>query len=154
MSGPPREGRLAGIDYGHVRIGIAVSDHGQQFASPFQNYTRGDPSRDGEFFRHLVAEQEIVGFVVGLPLHNSGEESRKSQEVREFADWLTQLTSRPVQFHDERFTTVEAELALNAAQMTRKKRKRRLDMIAAQMILASYLESDRCDPSIAPLADD
>ena len=153
MTELPRYGRLAGIDYGHVRIGIAVSDLGQQFASPHQNYTRRDPARDGEYFRQLVADQEIVGFVVGLPLHTSGEESHKSTEARQFAAWLIDVAARPVQFHDERFISIQAEQALTAAQLTRKKRKRRLDMIAAQMILASYLDSNREDPSISPLDD-
>jgi putative holliday junction resolvase len=154
MNPLPPSGRLASIDYGHVRIGIAVSDAGQQFASPLMIYTRRDSARDSDFFRQLVDQESIAGFVVGLPLHSSGEESQKSREVRQFANWLGHVTSRPLQFHDERFTTVQAEQLLAAAHLTRKKRQHRRDMIAAQLILASYLEADRGVSPRSPLGDD
>jgi putative holliday junction resolvase len=79
--------------------------------------------------------------VVGLPVHLSGLESRKSQEARQFGKWLGETTAVPVVFFDERFTSAEAEQHLVAADMTRKKRKQRLDKIAAQILLAAYLES-------------
>ena len=80
-------------------------------------------------------------FVVGLPLHLDGGESQKSIEARQFATWLTDATGVPVEFFDERFTSVEAEQLLLEAEMTSKRRKRRTDMLAAQIMLSAYLES-------------
>ena len=139
----PAEGRLAGIDFGTVRIGIAVTDPDQRLASPYEIYRRRSRAADAEYFQRLVREERVVGFVVGLPVHASGEESRKSIEVRAFGDWLRGLTGLPVRFYDERYTSVLADQSLLDAQMTRKQRKARLDKVAAQLILAAYLESPR-----------
>jgi len=142
---PPREnippGRVAGIDFGTVRIGIAISDPGRTLASPSENYTRRGPNADEERFRRLVAEEDVTLFVVGLPVHLDGTESQKSIEAREFGNWLGQTTGVPVEYFDERFTSVEAEQFLLGAEMTKKRRKKRLDMVAAQIMLAAYLES-------------
>ncbi len=143
MSDFPATGRLAGVDYGTVRIGVAISDPGRTIASPFENYTRRGEARDAQFFRQLVRDEDVVGFVIGLPVHTSGAESQKSQEVRTFAAWLARVTDRPTRFYDERFTTREATYLLGDAQLTEKKRKRRLDMVAAQLLLAAFLESDQ-----------
>ncbi len=142
MSGksqPP--GRVAGIDYGDARLGVAVSDPDRRIASPLANYTRRDPRQDSQWFRRLVAEQEVVLFVVGLPLHMDGRESEKSLEARRFGDWLTETTGVPAVYFDERLTSHEAERLLDEADMTRKRRKRRIDMLAAQIILGGYLEA-------------
>ena len=136
-------GRIAGIDFGTVRIGIAVSDPRQTIASPYENYTRKDPAQDARRFQRLVSEEEIVQFVVGLPIHLDGNESAKSLEARDFGKWLEQQTGIPVDYHDERFTSVEAENQLLAVDMSRAKRQQRLDMLAAQLLLAAYLESRR-----------
>lgn len=141
----PETGRLAGIDYGTVRIGVAVCDPGRRVASPYENYARRDGASDARYFQQLVWEENIVGFIVGLPLHVSGEESEKSREARVFADWLATVTKIPVRFHDERYTTREATNLLGTAHMSKKKRKRRLDMLAAQVLLSAYLESSRHD---------
>lgn len=137
------QGRVAGIDFGTVRIGIAISDPERKIASPYENYTRRGNEQDARRFRRLVEEERVTLFVVGLPLHLDGRESDKSREARKFGEWLAATTSLPVEFYDERFTTSEAETALLDAEMTRKRRKKRLDMLAAQIILAAYLESPR-----------
>jgi putative Holliday junction resolvase len=135
------KGRVAGIDFGTVRIGIAISDADRTIASPLENYTRRGPQQDAERFRRFVAEEDVRLFVVGLPVHLSGEESQKSQEARQFGQWLEKTTGVPVTYFDERFTSVEAEQHLISADMTRKKRKARMDKLAAQILLAAYLES-------------
>ncbi len=147
----PPTGRLAGIDFGTVRIGVAISDPGRKFASPYENYTRRDKQSDARYFQQLVAAESIVGFVVGLPVHTSGEESQKSREARNFAQWLADVTECPICFYDERYTTREATYLLGEAQMTKKKRKQRLDMLAAQLLLAAYLESNPHNDSLAGL---
>ena len=150
MSAPvtlPTEGKLAGIDYGTVRIGVAICDPGQSFSSPYENYDRRSEQLDAQYFMALVDEESLVGLVIGLPLHLSGDESEKSIEARAFGAWLGEITGLPVVFHDERFTSSAAEETLLAANLTKKRRKARLDMLAAQLILRGYLES-------RPLSDD
>lgn len=139
----PRNGRLAGIDYGTVRIGIAVTDPDQRMASPLENYRRGGREADARWFQRTLAEERIVGVVVGLPVHNDGRESQKSFEAREFGQWLAELSGLPVHYHDERYTSAHAEALLMEAGYTSKQRKLRLDKLAAQIMLTAYLESNR-----------
>ena len=140
LSLPPR-GRIAGIDYGTVRIGVASADLETKIASPLDNYTRRSPALDAEYFARLAKEEKIILFVVGLPVHQSGDESAKSVEARRFGAWLTEVTTVPVEFFDERFTSFEAEQYLSGAKLTSKQRKARLDKLAAQIMLTAYLES-------------
>lgn len=136
------EGRLAGVDFGTIRIGIAITDRERRWVSPLTVYRRGDSRADTDFFRNLVDAEQVVGFVVGLPVHLSGQESQKSLEARQFGLWLTERTQTPVTFFDERFTSREAEgLLRERGRMARKKRQDRLDAIAAQVLLQAYLES-------------
>ncbi len=141
----PEQGRLAGIDYGTVRVGVAVTDAGRILASPLEIYHRRDAKADSEYFRRVVQEEDIVGFVVGLPVHSSGQESQKSTEARQFGRWLQEVTGLPIRFHDERYTSVLAERSLLDAGMSRRGRKKRLDKVAAQVILAAYLESSQSE---------
>jgi putative Holliday junction resolvase len=134
-------GRIAGIDFGTVRLGIALSDARRTIASPHENYTRRGPQADAERLKRLVAEEQVTLFVVGLPVHLDGRESQQSREARQFGLWLQEATGVPVEFFDERFTTAEAERFLGSAELTKKKRKARLDMLAAQIMLTAYLES-------------
>jgi len=136
---PP--GRVAGIDFGTVRIGVAITDPRRTLASPLESYTRRDRQQDAAYFRRLAAQEELTLFVVGLPVHLDGRESRKSTEAREFGQWLGEVTGVPVVYFDERFSTVEAEQFLAQGQLTSKRRKQRVDMLAAQVMLSAYLES-------------
>jgi putative Holliday junction resolvase len=139
-------GRIAGIDFGTLRIGIAISDPAQSIASPYETYARGGEAADRARFRRLVDQEQITRFVVGVPVHLDGRESVKSAEARRFGKWLAEVTGIAVEFFDERFTTREAELALAEAKLTKKQRKARLDKLAAQIMLAAYLESRREKP--------
>jgi putative Holliday junction resolvase len=134
-------GRIAGIDFGTVRIGIALSDPDRQIASPLESYARRGPLEDARRMQRLVAEEGVSLFVVGLPVHLDGRENAKSVEARQFGQWLAETTGVPVEFFDERFSTNEAEGFLRAAELTKKRRKRRVDMVAAQIMLSAYLES-------------
>lgn len=151
--GLPRQGRLAGVDYGTVRIGIAISDADQTIASPLENYNRRNSRLDGQFFVTLAEQERIVGWVVGLPVHLSGEESQKSSEARAYGKWLQELTGLPVVFYDERFTSAIAEEYLLDANLTKKKRKQRMDKLAAQILLAGFLESSRSSEHSESLDD-
>jgi putative holliday junction resolvase len=151
---PTAPGRIAGIDFGSVRIGIAISDPVRRISSPLESYTRRGPSEDAKRMKQLAAEEGITLFVVGLPVHLDGRESPKSLEARQFGRWLSETTGVPVEFFDERFTTTEAEQFLRGAQLSNKRRKKRVDMVAAQIMLSAYLESrTRTDKSPGPLDD-
>ena len=145
--------RLLGVDFGSVRVGLAVSDPDRRFAFPLQTRTREGRERDAAFFRALVEREEVGGFVVGLPVHNDGSESAKSVEARRYGTWLAEVTGLPVTYHDERFTTVLAESALWDAGLTHKRRKERRDKVAAQMLLQAYLDGG-CPRDSAPGALD
>jgi putative holliday junction resolvase len=138
-------GRIAGIDYGTVRIGIATADLEVGIASPYETYTRRSLALDAEYFRRLAKEERLVRFVVGLPVHLSGHDSQKSQEARTFGAWLAELTQVPVEYFDERYTSLEAEAILGQANFTKKRRKARIDQLAAQIMLTAYLEAGARD---------
>jgi putative Holliday junction resolvase len=133
--------RVAGIDYGTVRIGIATADLEVGIASPFENYTRRSERLDAEYFCRLATEERVGRFVVGLPVHANGAETQKSREARAFGAWLEQATAVPVEFFDERYTSAEAAALLLDAGLTKKRRKERLDQLAAQIMLTAYLEA-------------
>lgn len=133
--------RIAGIDFGTVRIGVAVADLSVGIATPYATYSRKNETADAEYFRNLAVEQQLTQFVVGLPVHLSGDESAKSREARDFGAWLQRVTNLPVEFFDERYTSREAEQLLQAAGMTKKRRQQRLDQLAAQIMLTAYLEA-------------
>jgi putative Holliday junction resolvase len=149
----PRSGRLAAIDYGTVRIGVAITDPDQRLASPLENHTRRGQQADAGWLRQIIARERIVGFVVGLPVHMSGEESQKSREARQFGQWIAEVTGLPVCFFDERYSSAHAESLLLGAELTKKRRKERLDKLAAQIFLAAYLESSRNQKQPGAIAD-
>ena len=135
------KGRLLGIDFGTVRVGLAVSDPDRLIASPFETYARKDAKADAAYFQRVVVAEKVVGLVVGLPLHTGGEEGIKAREAREYGAWLAEATGLPVVFWDERCTTAAAEDALWSAGLSHKKRKDRRDRVAAQLILQGFLEN-------------
>jgi putative Holliday junction resolvase len=137
----PRRGRLMGLDFGTRRIGIALCDEDQRIASPLENYSRSRPEVDALRLKTLAGEYRVVGVVVGLPLHMGGEEGQKAREARRFGAWAASATALPLAFWDERLTSSQAEEYLRSAQLSPKKRKMRLDKVAAQIMLQSYLES-------------
>ncbi len=79
-----------------------MTDPDRTMASPLEIYTRRNPQLDANYFQRLAKEQRIVLWVVGLPVHLDGRESRKSKEARRFGQWLTEITALPVEFFDER----------------------------------------------------
>lgn len=137
----PHPGMLLGIDYGTKRVGVAVSDRDQRFASPLYNHQRQGIQGDERFFRRVQTEYRPVGLVVGLPLHMNGDESEKSREAREFAAWLTGVLGLPHVFQDERLTSWQAESMLLAAELSKKQRKERLDKLSAQILLQTWLDA-------------
>lgn len=137
---PPEKGKIAGIDFGTVRIGIAICDPERIIASPYEIYRRRDEKKDLAYFVDFAKNERIVHFVLGLPLHCNGDLSDKAREAIAFGNRLAEATGLSIDFLDERFTSAEAEYYLREARLNAKKRKERLDMVAAQIILATYLE--------------
>jgi len=133
--------RLLGVDFGTVRVGLAICDPERVIASPLATYPRKDAEKDAAFFRSLIQAEDVGGLVVGLPLHMSGDEGGKAAEARTFGNWLAEVTSVPAVFWDERYTTAVAEDHLRAAGLSYEKRKSRLDRVAAQILLQSYLDA-------------
>ena len=143
----PTQGTLLGLDYGTKRIGVAVSTQEQNIASPLENYTRRNEREDAEFLSRIARDYRAVGVVVGLPVHMSGDEGAKAQEARAFGNWVAQVLKLPVVFWDERFSSAMAELYLQHAEISRKKQQHRLDKVAAQVMLQSFLDAeDRLRP--------
>lgn len=137
----PTSGCLLGIDFGTKRIGVAYCDALQIVATPLRNYRRGTLVEDERFFQAVISELTIVGAVVGLPLHISGDPSRKSREARRFAAWLGRKTGLPIAFQDERYSSVQAEAHMAAVKVPEKQRPGSIDMVAAQIILNDFLRS-------------
>ena len=142
----PRSGRLAAVDYGTVRIGVAVCDPGWILASPLE--TVPADAAIGRFSA-IATRERLTGWVVGLPIHADGNESDKSVLARRFAIALQNHTGLPVRLFDERFTTVDANRRLGMSRVTRKRKKQRIDAIAAQVLLESFLEASRYRDQLA-----
>lgn len=148
----PLRGRLLGLDYGTRRVGLALSNLDQTIATPHETYERKGESQDALQLVRTVEEYSVVGLVVGLPVHISGDEGEKAREARAFGAWAARATKLPVAFTDERYTTVQADEHLFAAQVSPKKRRALRDMLAAQILLQSFLDSPRNSAAPGPLA--
>ncbi len=141
--GFPTSGRIAAVDYGTKRIGIAICDPDWILASPLEVYNVRDAKRDSAYFVETTKLERIAAFVVGLPIHCDGGESQKSTESRAFALWLREATGCPVRMFDERFTTSAARQRMNVSGTFKRSNKRPVDAIAALVLLESFLEASR-----------
>ncbi len=141
----PTTGRLLGVDFGTVRIGVAVCDALRILVSPLEIRQVVNQAADGRYFGELAKREAVAGFVVGLPIHCDGGESEKSRQARTFAVSLQTATGLPVRLFDERFTTSAAQQRIGGGQRRsqKKSRVRRLDAVAAQVLLESFLEAAR-----------
>ncbi|TWU62974.1 putative Holliday junction resolvase [Crateriforma conspicua] len=145
----PESGRIAAIDYGTVRIGVAICDPDRILASPLEVVTTSALAKDPDYFARMAKDNRVTALIVGLPVHCDGGESQKSAEAREFAKSLRDQTGLPVRMFDERFTTVAAQQRMRPGKYTRKRTKERVDAIAALVLLESFLEACRYHNGIA-----
>ena len=132
--------RIIALDVGDRRIGIAVSEPLGFTAQPVETYTRVGYGPDTRRIAQLAGQYETNRILCGLPLNMDGTQGFQTQKVREFSEKLTEA-GLTVEFYDERMTTVLAEGALLEADMRRENRKKKVDMVAAVMILQSYLDA-------------
>jgi putative Holliday junction resolvase len=131
---------LAGLDLGTRTIGVAVSDRMRSVASPLSTIRRTKFTEDAVALLRIVAERELGGLVLGLPLNMDGSEGPRCQSTRAFARNLSRLTDLPIGFWDERLSTVAAERALLEADTSRKRRAEVIDHVAAGYILQGALD--------------
>lgn len=133
--------RIMCLDYGDVRIGIAFSDLLQTIASPHSTYTRKTLEEDLNFFNNLAKQQDVELIVIGLAYNMDGSCGDRIEKTKEFAEKLSNFVNLPIEFVDERLSSVEAEDILKEAHVPSIKRKGLIDKIAAGIILQNYLNS-------------
>ncbi|MBF5044700.1 Holliday junction resolvase RuvX [Aggregicoccus sp. 17bor-14] len=141
--------RTFGLDVGTKTIGVAVSDGLGLTAQGVTTVRRTNLKADLTALKALVQEHEAERFVVGLPLNMDGSEGPRAEASRKFADQLTAATGLPVEFWDERLSTVAATRTLLEADVSRAKRREVIDQMAAQFILQGWLDARQppYDPS-------
>lgn len=137
----PEAKRIVAIDYGMVRIGLALSDERKIIASPLMILIAEKK------MEHTVSKllKELGGYqieeiVIGMPLLMNGKQGLLADEVKAFIEILKQQTSIPVITWDERLTTVQAERSMREGGMTRKQRSKVVDTVSAVILLQSYLD--------------
>ncbi len=135
--------RILGIDYGDRSIGLAISDKLFIAAHAIGRYQVKNRKTDALYFKDLVKQHQVSKIVIGLPLQMDGSEGTRVEKTREFARWLEKILGLPIVFWDERLTTKQALRVLHQQKMNGRKKKKLKDQIAATIILANYLESER-----------
>ncbi len=144
-----RHKRIIGIDLGEKNIGISISDELGFTAQGLTCLTRTGDAKLLEDLCRLLSENQASLVIVGLPRRMSGEIGTKARQAIEFAEMLRKRSGIEVSLWDERLTTVQAEKSMLEGDLSRKKRKKRRDIIAAQLILQSFLDSRRRPGSTA-----
>ena len=135
--------RLLGLDLGEKTIGLAISDSARRVASPIETIRRGKFTQDAKDLLRLCAELRVGGLVIGLPVNMNGSEGPRCAAVRQFAANLIEIAGYPgpIAFWDERLSTAAVERVLiDEADMSRKRRAKSVDRMAAAYILQGALD--------------
>lgn len=136
--------RILAIDHGTVRIGLALSDEMELVASPFKTIdAQHEPERE---IAQIVKQKSIAKIVMGMPFHMSGQRGDAAARVEKFAASLGKVLQHevPIEFVDERLSSVEAEASLSRSGVTDKHERNQLvDQLAAVVILQDYLNNQR-----------
>lgn len=133
--------RFLGLDVGDRRIGIAVSDLLGVTAQGVETYTRTDElQKDLDYIGKLAKDKGAARLIVGMPRNMNGSYGEQAQKVRVFAEALEAACGLPVEYCDERLTSISARRVLLDADISRKKQKKVIDKLAAVLILQSYLD--------------
>ena len=133
--------RLLGLDIGKKTIGLALSDRGLKIASPFKILYRTKFTLDSTTLLKIMDAESIGGLVLGWPINMDGNTGPRCDAVRDFAHGLLKFRDMPIAFQDERLSTRAVESAMVRANMTRAKRAKRRDALAACWILQSALDA-------------
>ena len=135
--------RSLGLDIGDKRIGVALSDPEGILASPLTIIERTEGSQDMAAITDIINQQRVEQVVVGLPRSLDGTLGRQAEKVKDFTQKLSEQVEIPVEYRDERLTTVMAERLKRASGGKKGREKVRSDAQAAALILQSYLEESR-----------
>ncbi len=136
----PSKGRLIGLDLGTKTIGLALSDVERRLASPLKTLARGAFQKDADALLALFEELGIAAVVLGLPLDLEGREGPRAQSTRAFARNLATRTQLPIALWDERFSTAVVTRSLIEQDVSRAKRAKVVDKLAAAYILQGALD--------------
>lgn len=133
--------KIMALDLGDSRIGIAFSDKMNIIANGYETYNRKSLKEDFEYISTLISKNDVDEVVIGLPINMDGTEGERVALAREFGNKLSEyIPNKKINYIDERLTTVSAEKVLLEADVSREKRKKVIDKIAATIILQSYLD--------------
>jgi len=135
--------RCLGLDIGDRWIGVALSDPGGILASPFSIIERTDDGQALAAITDIIDKQQVGRVVVGLPLSLDGTLSGQAEKVRDFTEKLAEQVKIPLEYRDERLTTVMAQRLKRASGGKKGRGKTRYDSQAAALILQSYLDEGR-----------
>jgi putative Holliday junction resolvase len=136
----PAKGRLIGLDLGTKTIGLAVSDVERRVASPLRTLARGAFQKDAAALVSIFSEFEIAGIILGLPLNLEGGAGTRTQSTRAFARNLASRTDLPIAYWDERFSTAVVTRWLIENDVSRTRRAKVVDKLAAAYILQGALD--------------
>jgi len=132
--------RILALDIGDRRIGVALSDPQGILASPLTIFEHKDDQSDIQTILDLVNRHDVARIIIGLPVSMDGTIGAQAEKVKAFAEELRNQTKIPVEFRDERLSTVSARRLQPAG---RKNKKIRHDAAAAAIVLQSYLDEVR-----------
>ena len=135
-----KNGRILGLDLGTKTIGMAISNSNWTIASPVDTIRRKKFTLDVKEMLAFAEKELVAGLVIGLPLNMDGSEGPRAQATRAFIRNLRPFCDLPVLYWDERLSSYAAEQAMLEADMSRKKRARNIDQIAASIILQGCLD--------------
>lgn len=135
--------RVMGLDFGGKRIGVAVSDPMGWTAQGVEMIHRTDDARWLERLRHVIDEYDVRLIVVGLPRNMDGTIGERGRACQSLAEELQEYFALPVRLWDERLSTAAVERTLIEADVSRRKRKKVVDQMAASWILQGYLDAQR-----------
>jgi putative holliday junction resolvase len=133
--------RILALDHGTVRIGVAVSDELGMIARPLEFIPAEPAAGFLERLKQLVAEHEVGRILVGMPRNMDGSYGPAAEKVREFVRLLGETFSIPIQTWDERLTSVQAHRMLREASVKGAKQRKKVDQMAAAILLQSYLDA-------------
>ncbi len=133
--------RILALDYGTVRIGVALSDPTRLIASPLEYIPASPFAKFLERLRQLIREKEVELILVGMPRNLDGSYGPAALKVQDFVAVLRSAITVPVQTWDERLTSVQAERVLREGQVRRRQRREKVNQMAAAILLQSYLDS-------------
>ena len=136
----PLKNSIIGLDLGKKRIGVAVSDINQKVASPYLVIENKKFTEIVSIIQNIIVERNICAIIIGDPINMDGSIGPKSQSSKTFMNNLSKIVNIPILLWDERLSTVYAEKSLLEADLSRKKRKKIIDKIAASVILQGFLD--------------